>query len=72
MNLRPQKERPILLGEKWVRAAISGRKTQTRRPIMPQPPSDAEVRSLCGSGFHLFTDGSKDRVSRRRTGLGCP
>ena len=41
------KERPILFNGDMVRAILDGRKTQTRRPIKPQPPEGARMISAC-------------------------
>ena len=50
------KERPILFNGEMVRAILDGRKTQTRRPVKPQPPSNTKSLFFSWSPFGVPGD----------------
>lgn len=50
-------DRPILFSAPMVRALLDGRKTQTRRPLSPQPEQGARFSGIEPDGKWLFTKG---------------
>jgi hypothetical protein len=49
-------DRPILFNDAMVRAILSGAKTQTRRPVKPQPGVGARLVGACVDPAQFFVD----------------
>lgn len=59
-----QRVRPILFNGKMVRAIISGRKTTTRRVLMPANMARAAMEGWCQGSYGLWVDESADNLDR--------
>lgn len=57
------KEKPIIFSTEMVRAIMDGRKTQTRRPVVPQPLTDYVYLGRC-----MDTTGDRKRVGNAEWG----
>jgi hypothetical protein len=60
----PGRERPILFSREMVLPLLSGRKSETRRLVEPQPPSVEAVRAKAGSDYGWFTDDRSPGIFR--------
>lgn len=71
------KTTPLLFRPEMMRALIAGEKTQTRRPIKPQPPSWIGAYNESDGDQHFFCEFNRDDDAMRHwpgyhDGLKCP